>query len=58
MFSYIIRDCNSATEHISMDTGDLEINILKPLIIHDEKTKKITTVNKVWISDPSSHEIQ
>ena len=29
MFSYIIRDCNSATEHISMDTGDLEINILK-----------------------------
>ena len=29
MFSYIVRDCNSATEHISMDSGDLEINILK-----------------------------
>ena len=52
MFSYIIRDCNSATEHISMDTGDLEINI------HDKKTKKITTVNKVWICDPSCHKIQ
>ena len=27
----------------------------KSLIIHDEKTKEITTVKEVWICDPNYH---
>ena len=28
------------------------------LIIHEEKTKEITTVKEVWICDPNYHKIQ
>ena len=28
------------------------------LIIHDEKTKEITTVKEVWICDPNYHKIR
>ena len=31
--------------------------LLKPLIIHQEKTKKVTTVTVVWICDPNDHKI-
>ena len=30
----------------------------KSLIIHEEKTKEITTVKEVWICDPNYHKIQ
>ena len=35
----------------------LEKLFLNSLIIHQEKTKKITTVTVVWICDPNYHKI-
>ena len=32
------------------DEGKYGINFLNSLIIHEEKTKKITTVKRVWIT--------
>ena len=31
---------------------------LDSLIIHEEKTKEITTVKEVWICDPNYHKIR
>ena len=31
---------------------------LKSVIMHEEKTKEITTVKEVWICDPNYHEIR
>ena len=33
------------------------LNFSNSLIIHEEKTKEITTVKEVWICDPNYHKI-
>ena len=33
-------------------------HFLDSLIIHEEKTKEITTVKEVWICDPNCHKIR
>ena len=38
------------------DNGDHTFS--NSLIIHEEKTKEITTVNEVWICDPNYHKIR
>ena len=36
----------------------LYVGFLNSLIIHEEKTKEITTVKEVWMCDPNYHKIR
>ena len=36
---------------------DHDLNFSNSLIIHEEKTKEVTTVKEVWICDPNYHKI-
>ena len=46
------------TDYVSRSSDTvLEIPFSNSLIIHQEKTKKITTVTVVWICDPNYHKI-
>ena len=44
--------------HQCVEFIGLDLNFSNSLIIHDEKTKEITTVKEVWICDPNYHKIQ
>ena len=36
----------------------VEVSFSNSLIIHEDKTKEITTVKEVWICDPNYHKIR
>ena len=47
--SYCIKNINDLTHERNYFSNSS--------IIHEEKTKEITTVNEVWICDPNYHKI-
>ena len=53
----IVVACYRAMQRVTVILKRLELYFSNSLIIHQEKTKKITTVTVVWICVPNYHKI-
>ena len=53
----IVVACSRAMQRVTVILKRLELYFSNSLIIHQEKTKKITTVTVVWICVPNYHKI-
>ena len=68
MKSFSKRSAFYALDGLVDKIGDIKVKInsglslhsyfSNSLIIHEEKTKEITTVKEVWICDPNYHKIR
>ena len=55
---FLLPDSPHQRCHWSRDWNMCQISFSNSLIIHDEKTKEITTVKEVWIRDPNYYKIR
>ena len=50
--------CEVTKRNLRNHDGNGDKDFSKSLVIHEEKTKEITTVKEVWICDPNYHKIR